>query len=76
MYLVYVGYKHVYFLPQHLFDIFSYFIYFACGVMKNADTHSEYVILTVSPQQQSLHELASMLCAALLRQIVTRSVVL
>jgi len=28
----------------------------ACSILKTADTHSEYVVLIVFPQQQWLHE--------------------
>jgi len=34
---------------------------FACWIPKATDTHSEYVILSVFPLQQWLHERASML---------------
>jgi hypothetical protein len=33
-----------------------------CCVHKATDTHAEYVILIAVPQQQWLHECASMLC--------------
>ena len=35
---------------------------FACWLTKVTDTHSEYTVLTASPQQQWLHECAAMLC--------------
>jgi len=36
-------------------------MYIACWITKATDTHSEYVTLTAFPQQQQLHEHASML---------------
>jgi hypothetical protein len=37
-------------------------MHIACCVHKATDTRSEYVILIALPQQQWLHECASMLC--------------
>jgi len=34
---------------------------FACWICKSTDTSSEYIILTAFPQQQWLHDNASML---------------
>ena len=59
---------------QVTYDNLTPRICFACWVLKDTDTHSEYVILIAFPRQQSLRERTGVLHYAYIACIVPRSV--